>query len=123
MSHGTDGQYAVYDETLFKARKQHECGACEQPIRKGDNYTRVFTLFDGCTDTVKRCARCQTLHMHLREKCNGPKRFHDRLWPAERLDCGENYRENWGEEPPMPIQELAFLLPGEQPGRLIGGGK
>ena len=121
MSHSCDESYEVYNETERAARKSHICGACRETIRPGDRYTRLFTVFDGETETIKRCARCQALHVHLREKCQQPgERSWDRLWPAEHLDCGEDYQENWGHAPPESIQELAFLLPGEQPGALLG---
>lgn len=107
MSHSIDDYYSVYKETETKARKEHQCSACSEPISPNQVYTRVQIVFDKSAETVKRCSRCQAIHIHLREKGRGD------TWPAERLDCGESYRDHWGEEPPEEIAALAFALPGE----------
>jgi hypothetical protein len=62
--------------------------------------------------TYKRCLRCQTIHEHLRERCrtaNQKLRGYGELWPAERLDCGEAYEDEWDGPPPDDIARLAFL--------------
>ncbi len=105
MSRYADEQYSVYDEQLRSAAKAHECAACGLPIRKGDRYTSVHLAFDGRAETIKRCARCQFLHEHLRS-------LSDDMWPDERLDCGESYESHWGETPGF-IAALAFWQPGE----------
>ncbi len=110
MSHGIDEHYAVYDENRQRARKPHTCDACAETIPAGRRYYRVFVLFDGRAETVKRCARCQRIHEHLRELAPGD------LWPDERLACGETYEGEWGCEPPPEIAALAFALPGELEG-------
>lgn len=107
MSHSVDEYYSVYRETEHKARKAHVCCACDEAIPPGAKYTDVFLVFDGDIDSLKRCARCQAIHEHLRNLDPGE------MWPAERLDCGEEYRQHWGHEPPLEIARLAFLLPGE----------
>jgi len=30
------------------------------------------------------------------------------MYPAERLDCGQSYKDEWGKEPPPEIAALAF---------------
>lgn len=107
MSHSVDERYAVYAENPSKARKAHECDACDEPIRPGDTYTRVRWIFDGTADGVKRCARCQFLHEFLRSHGDSD------MWPAERLDCGEEYEEHWGHEPAPYIAALAFWRQGD----------
>jgi hypothetical protein len=109
MSRECDGQYDIYDETNFRARKDHKCDACDETIRPGDVYTRVFMLYDGEKSHVKRCARCQKIHLHLR----GLGDSGEQLWPDEELDCGEEYTRHWGVAPPDDIAALAFALPGE----------
>jgi predicted RNA-binding Zn-ribbon protein involved in translation (DUF1610 family) len=106
MSHYYDEQYSIYDETTRLARKEHVCSACQEPIRVGDKYVRVFILHDGGKEHLKRCARCQKIHAHLRG-------LDDDMWPDERLNCGEEYENHWGEKPPDDIAALAFALPGE----------
>jgi hypothetical protein len=107
VSHGIDETYDIYDENLLKARKGHSCHACDAPIRPGDRYVRVFILFQGEKETVKRCLRCQMIHEYLRGLAPGE------LWPAERLDCGEEFEEHWGRPPPEAIARLAFLTADE----------
>lgn len=107
MSYEAEEAYAVYDETDRRARKAHECHACGEQIAPGHSYTHVAIVFDGRGRTVKRCARCQAIHLHLRTLGGGE------MWPDEKLDCGEEYRAHWGKEPPAEIAALAFALPGE----------
>ena len=106
MSHDVDGYYSVYSERFPRARKDHECHACAETIRRGDRYARVAIVFEGFEEVV-RCMRCQRIHEHLRELEPGY------TWPDERLACGEDYEEHWGEKPPDAIAALAFALPGE----------
>jgi hypothetical protein len=70
-------------------------------------YWSIAWVFDGRAQGAKRCERCQTIHKHLRVKGDGD------MWPAEQLDCGEEYAAHWGKEPPEDIAALAFALPGE----------
>jgi predicted RNA-binding Zn-ribbon protein involved in translation (DUF1610 family) len=107
MSHSCDETYAIYDEREFRANKPHVCDACGVEIRKRDRYTRVFMLFDGSKEHLKRCARCQLLHEHLRGLCEPGEE-----WPAERLDCGLSYESEWGAAPDW-IAALAFWRPGD----------
>jgi predicted RNA-binding Zn-ribbon protein involved in translation (DUF1610 family) len=107
MSHSVDETYTLYEERFPRARKPHTCMACGERIAGGQRYARVFVLFQGDAETVKRCLRCQQIHEHLREMSPGD------TWPAERLDCGEDYEDHWGGEPPDHIAALAFALPGE----------
>jgi len=107
VSTATDGYNDVYDERFPRARKEHECEACGETIRAGDQYARVAIVFDRSAETVKRCMRCQRLHEHLRVTCD------DDTWPAERLDCGDLYEDVHTGPPPEEIAALAFALPGE----------
>jgi hypothetical protein len=103
MSHSVDERYDVYNERERRAAKEHACDACKETIRKGDVYCRIFIVFMGDIMAVVRCLRCQKIHEHLRGLDPGE------TWPDERLNCGEEYREHWGEDPPPEIAELAFL--------------
>jgi hypothetical protein len=103
MSRAYDETYEVYNERERRAAKDHVCEACKETIRKGDIYCRVFILFNEEPEAVVRCLRCQAIHEHLRTLAPGD------LWPDEKLNCGEEYREHWGHDPPPAIAELAFL--------------
>lgn len=107
MSRSCDETYDIYDERTFRANKPHTCDACDIEIRKRDRYTRVFMLYDGRKKHLKRCARCQLLHQHLRGLCETGEQ-----WPDERLNCGRDYEEEWGPAPAW-VSELAFWRPGD----------
>ena len=107
MSHSVDECYDVYSEQRVTARKAHACDACREPIAAASTYWRIAIVFDGEAETVKRCERCQKIHMHLRSLDPGAS------WPAEKLDCGIAYRDHWEFDPPDEIAALAFALPGD----------
>lgn len=109
MSHSCDGTYDVYRETRVRARKPHTCSACTETIPARTTYWRVTWVFDGGANGVKRCERCQAIHLHLREKCRSS---YDNLWPDERLNCGLKYEDEWGDLP-EEIAALAFALPSD----------
>lgn len=106
MSHCVDERYAVYSETRRRAIKTHKCSACKETIQRGHTYHVIAIIFEG-VESLKRCERCQKIHLHLRGLGDGD------MWPDERLNCGEEYKEHWGREPPPDIAALAFALPGE----------
>ena len=106
VSHPIDATYDAYNETWRRARKEHACNACHRPIVIGERYARIFIRYGGI-EVVVRCARCQTIHEHLRTLDPGES------WPAERLNCGEEYREHWDRDPPELIAALAFATAAE----------
>lgn len=108
MSRSCDERYVVYHERQVRARKAHACSACRETIPAGTAYVRVTWVFDGSADGVKRCNRCQAIHLHLRKKC--AESDEDDLWPDERLNCGLKYEDEWGDLPDE-IEALAFALP------------
>lgn len=116
MSHSVDECYDVYDEHFPRARKAHVCSACEGPIRPGDIYARVGIVFQGEAESLKRCLGCQRIHEHLRRLAVGE------MWPDERLNCGEEYEDHWGEKPPEDIARIAFMTPDEMQRELNRGG-
>jgi hypothetical protein len=107
MSHEISDTYEVYNEKGVVARKEQKCSACDEAIRPGDRYTKVFIVFEREVESLKRCARCQKIHEHLR----GIEPYEQ--WPDEKLKCGMEYKEHWGREPPLEIAALAFALPGD----------
>lgn len=87
------------------------CAACHETIRVGDRYAYSFAVWQGQTYETRRCLRCQAIHLHLREKCRDERDAEE--WPDDALNCGHDYLENWGHEPPPEIAALAFALPDE----------
>jgi hypothetical protein len=109
VSYSYDECYEVHEERVHKARKNHVCCACEQPIRTGDYYASVFIVFDGRSRFYRRCGACQTTHLHLRKLCTP-----NEMWPREDLSCGLDYAEEWGAEPPDEIAALPLLSADER---------
>ena len=113
MSQYSDGEYVkLYDEEERKARKPHRCAACRETIPPKAKYWVISWLWEGRFDGLKRCGRCQKMHAHLLKKCrdNG---YSDE-YPDHELNCGHDYTERWGVEPPPEIAALAFALPGDE---------
>jgi hypothetical protein len=110
MSQPIDYVYAEYIETLRVAATEHTCDACKDPILVGHRYYSIECVITEADDPDEedeveehtRCRRCQKIHEHLRTLAPGD------MWPDEQLDCGEEYKEHWGKEPPPEIAELAF---------------
>jgi len=108
VSHYVEECYSVYKEKSVRARVEHNCNACGEKISIGHRYFRVFLVFDGSAQLIKRCLRCQVIHLHIREL----DPFHE-TWPNEDLSCGKDYKEEWGVDPPEEIRRLAFVTPDE----------
>lgn len=113
MSHYCDEYYSLYKEVRFKARKEHTCDACGETVQPGHYYHRISIMFEGEARTVKRCLRCQAIHLHLRSLEPGE------MWPNEKLDCGMDYKVEWGQDPPPEVAALAFITPEESQVRLV----
>jgi hypothetical protein len=108
MSHYVEECYSVYHEKTVRARIEHICDACTEKISKGHRYARIAIIFEKVAETIKRCLRCQTIHLHIRNLDPGGD-----SWPDEKLACGNSYFDHWGVDPPEEIQELAFITPEE----------
>jgi hypothetical protein len=110
VSHESDHACELYDELLVAhARIPHLCSACRDTIPVHHSYWRITIIDEGDFQVVKRCLRCQLIHLHLRTLGG------DDMWPNERLDCGEEYKQHWGREPPPEIAALAFLSASDTP--------
>jgi hypothetical protein len=109
VSYSYDDCYTVHEVDIRKARKEHVCSACKLAIKPGDYYAAVFIVFDGSTQTYKRCGACHTTHEHLRKLCEPIG-----MWPKEDLSCGLDYAEEWGDEPPDEIAALPLLSADER---------
>ena len=110
-----DGEPCVVHETrIRKAAKRHTCQACGRAINPGDFYANVFVVWDGNTDTIKRCGSCQRTFEHLSELCSKRrKETGDMLFPDDSLGCGLDYAEEWGGDPPPEIAALPLLSDAE----------
>lgn len=48
----------IYRASKPRARKRHKCEECGAPILPGEQYERVFGVWEGYASTHKTCARC-----------------------------------------------------------------
>lgn len=78
-----------YKSKIIKARKDHICYECGEPILKGDSYERVTAKWDRDIDTIKTCRNC----LSIREEffCDGY--LHGTMWD----DYEEHIRYSDGE--------------------------
>jgi hypothetical protein len=56
-----DDYSAIWREAKVKARKEHRCEECREPIPPGMEYGKATSLYDGRWDTLRRCAACLIL--------------------------------------------------------------
>lgn len=117
MSFSCDGPCDVYDERTRKARKEHECDACEETIAPGHRYWRIAVIFDGRVTAYKRCLRCQEIHLAIRRKWHEAEEFD--MWPDEELACGSTWEEEHNGPPPVEVAELAFVTQDEMQKRSV----
>lgn len=122
MSEWADDETGCHWERIDapKARKEHTCDACDRTIRAGEHYA-LHRLgrggWDPAIHAVKRCVACQRIWAHLDERLEAEReRRRAAGEPAYmlpdyinlRLDCGHEYADVWGEDPPPEILALAF---------------
>lgn len=51
----------VCHENIRKARKQHKCCECKQPILIGERYANMFMIYDGIAEDFKQHLCCWSL--------------------------------------------------------------
>lgn len=79
-----DETCAVWNEDTRRARKEHVCCECHEPIRKGELHKHVTSLFDGSWSTHRTCLLCDEIGNHF--SCGGG-RITETLWD----DLEENF--------------------------------
>lgn len=120
------GETVVVDnQRQVRARKEHRCTACSETIERGHLYVRHTLIYGGTVDQTIRCLRCDAIYkqlcqIHREANAANRKRVrethygdYDTDWPAVALDCGHEFKERWGVEPPPELARLAFLTPAE----------
>jgi hypothetical protein len=66
----------VYNQTRRKARKEHVCDECRDPIRRGNHYDEITGIFDGSPFRYRICLVCRLDHSRVidherAEGCDG----------------------------------------------------
>ena len=119
MSQYCDETADVCHRETRRARKPHQCDACDREIKPGELYCRDAILYDGEWSAVTRCACCELIYQHLSQRIRKGGDWDEFCDPE--LNCGHDYEERWGEEPPPEIAALAFMTPEEAQERLREG--
>ncbi len=106
----SDGEYPdIENERRVRARKEHSCDACKETIERGHLYVKHTLIYEGTVDTTVRCLRCDAIYQQLvvihADCCLE--------LPDLSLNCGHEFKERWGKEPPPELARLAFLTPTE----------
>lgn len=120
------GEPIVVDtQRTVRARKEHRCHACKETIERGHLYTRHTVIWGGQVDETIRCLRCDAIYQQLceihrasnEENRRRAREVHfgdyDTAWPDAALNCGHEFKERWGREPPPELARLAFMTPAE----------
>lgn len=116
MSGYVEEYYDMLHHRVRTARKEHRCSACNRKIRPGDRYAYVFIVFEGDTETYKRCGACEVTWQHLMEVCM--RRTGGEMYPREDLSCGLEYAKEWGGDPPEEIARLP-MVSDDEAGKLL----
>jgi hypothetical protein len=136
-----DGEPIDVDtQRTVRARKEHRCHACKEAIERGHLYVRHTLIYGGTVDETIRCLRCDSIYQELvvihreankraieaRRELHRNRNDWSRLsdeqrrwvdyeadWPDIALNCGHEFKERWGREPPPELARLAFMTPSE----------
>lgn len=98
----------MMDSSVVKARKAHDCHACEEGVCAGEKYVRTVCTSDDPDhpfEYYKHCLRCWSVLRAVRRERPG-----DAI--AWALDCGEDWKDAIGDLPDE-IAALAFLTRAE----------
>ena len=93
MGCSCDSTGAAFETTsIRRARKQHRCCECGEPIEPGDTYQIVEGMWEGDFATFKTCERCVELWKILM----------DAGWCQSIGDLRETWQEHWTRDTPRP---------------------
>lgn len=109
VSVSVDGYNDVQSCKTRRARKEHRCDACRETIRVGDSYINEFTVYDGNSDTTKRCLRCDAMLDAIQSRMIDADIDPHEEGVDRALNCGHTWNEDFREEPPEEVARLAFL--------------
>mgnify|MGYP001559210273 CR=1 FL=1 len=116
MCEEADESWDVFDERRVRARKQHTCVACTDPIEPGHVYFKTFTVFEGLVGGWKHCVRCNIMYRRLLTELPFS------AWVDEKLNCGTSWNSAMGQDPPEDVARLAFVTAAEAQLLLVGPG-
>ena len=56
-----DEKASVFEERIVRARKEHICCECNEPIKPGETYEYYRGLYDGYWSVYRTCAICKLI--------------------------------------------------------------
>lgn len=68
MCFDSEGYSDLWQESYHKARKTHKCTECWGEIKIGEEYKRIFSVFEGDASTIKECRKCQLVREHITQE-------------------------------------------------------
>ena len=89
-------QPALFSEKMVKARKEHKCCECHEPIKPGNIYELVKGLWQGDWGTYKTCRVCAQIRKDFMS-CGW---IYGGLWEALRDSLAEKNEETGKWETP-----------------------
>lgn len=90
----------VYRSQIIKARKEHKCGECGDPILPGDKYEKVTACWEGTWGTHKTCRGCY----HIRSEYMPSGWYFGQVAQGIYACLGFDYREDpalWEDDPSL----------------------
>lgn len=69
LSSGDGVSPSCSSTVIRRARKEHSCGECSEPIRAGDRYQYISGIWDGYAGSYKTCLSCVEIRDHF--NCGG----------------------------------------------------
>jgi hypothetical protein len=104
--------YDVLEHRKHRARKEHQCCACLETIRKGDVYQSSFAVgYTHEPERYKHCIRCAT----ILDKVMAELPDASIAW---ELNCGEDWKDTIGELP-EEVAALAFMTADDAQQKLV----
>jgi hypothetical protein len=95
---------SVYSATKPRARKRYCCKECDGLILPGEQYERVFAVWDGSPGTIRTCGHCHDL----------------RVWVRNNVPCLCVMHGNMDEEMSEAVESACWRAPLETAGLKFG---
>lgn len=74
---GEDGALVVLSDGVVRARKEHKCGECREPIQTGTKHERTVGKWEDEIATYRTCLSCVEIRNHF--AC-GSGWFYGEVW-------------------------------------------
>jgi hypothetical protein len=81
-----------YDAKCVKARKEHRCCECSQPIKPGEVYERAVAKYDGRIYSYKTCTPCSRIR---HDYCAPYKGLREQVWELLGIDIANEWTGHW----------------------------